>query len=352
MTEKKFNCSLLDSDKFEYMEEGHIVIEGGIIKEVGEGYDRDGIDAKKYLVMPSFINSHTHVGDSFAKEAVVGLDVVRAVGPEGEKWRLYGKARESSIVSSMRDTVRYMLELGTTLFADFREGGKPGIELLRNALEGIEIRGIILGRDIEIDYADGLGLNVYGLGEIPANRKNKSVAIHAGEEKGEITEALKYEPDIIIHCTHASDEELKLIAEKNISVVVCPRSNAALNVGFPDVQRMLKYGINVSLGTDNVMINSPNMFREMEFLFKYSNLYENLDPVDVLKMATVNAAETYSLNCGIIDKGRDADLIFIDKDALNLKNSRNIVATIVSRCEPVNVRKVMIKGNFVVDKDG
>lgn len=345
------NAPLLAYESLEFIEEAHIVVERGTIVEVNEGFVSEGINTTKYLAMPPPINAHTHVGDSFAKEAVVGLNVLDAVGPKGVKWHLYRGTHEDRILRGMRDSINYMLDSGTTTFADFREGGREGVDLIKKALEESKIRAIILGRDIDIRECEGLGLNTYQLDQIQDEREGKIVAVHAGEEKGEIEAVLGYNPDIIIHATNATDDEIKKIAHKGISVVVCPRSNASLGAGFPKVREMLDVGVNVALGTDNVMINSPNMFREMEFLSKISCLNERVDPESILRMVTSNAAKAFNINTGVIDKGMRADLIFIDKDAPNIRDNNALIPAIVHRCEPGNVRKVMVDGEFVVDKD-
>ena len=362
------NSSFLIGDELKYVEEGHITIEDKRIVSVCEGFVTGGLDAKKYLTMPSLINAHTHIGDSFAKEAVVGMGVSEAVGKKGLKWKLYNEADDECIVRSMRESLRYMLHSGITAFADFREGGAKGINLLKSAVGNSLIKPIILGRDIStlkhqgsdttgdgVECA-GLGLNAYQLDQIPKNRGDKLIAVHAGEtkrekNKKEIGNVLDYDPDIIVHFVSATADEINRVAEKNISIVICPRSNSSLRAGFPQVKEMLDSGINVALGTDNVMINSPNLFREMEFLSKFSYIMDPISPTDVLKMVTVNAASALNLNCGVIEPGRFADLIFLDMNAPNLKDNLDIIATIVHRCEPENVRKVMIDGKFIVDKD-
>lgn len=345
------NSSILLGENFELLEEGHILIEKGLIEDVGDGFVPEGIDARDYLIIPSLINAHVHLGDSFAKEAVLGLSVRDAVGRGGLKWRLYEDVDDARIIRCMHETLRYMLNSGITAFADFREFGVRGIEQLKNAMKGIPIKAIILGRDTDIERCDGLGLNTYQLNQIPGDRGGKLIAIHAGECEGEIEKALKYKPDILIHFTLATPAEMKEVARKEISVVICPRSNLTLGVGLPDVEEMLNSGINISLGTDNVMINSPNLFREMEFVSKLSRLRRGIPPTEILKMATVNPSKAFRLNSGSIDKGKRADLLFIDRNAPNLKDNKNLISTIIHRCEPENVRKVMIDGKFAVNKD-
>ena len=345
------NSSFLVGESFELLEVGHIVIDDNRIREINEGYEVGGLDCRRYLVMPGLINAHTHLGDSFAKEAVLGMSVGRAVGRRGIKWRLYREADGGDILNAMRDSLRFMLSSGVTGFVDFREGGLEGVNLLRRATAEFPIRSVILGRNMNICECDGFGLNVYQLDQIPPNREGKIIAIHAGEKNKEVEIALENDPDVIIHFVHFTEDDLETACKKGVSIVLCPRSNAALGVGLPRVREILNSGINVALGTDNVMINSPDMFREMEFISKISYLDGGIAPVDVLRMATVNAAKIFGLNSGIIEKGRSADLIFIDLNAPNLNYNKNLIAVIVNRCSPENVRKVMVAGRFVLDKD-
>ena len=343
------NSSFLAGESFELVEEGHLLIDRGRIKEVNDGFITGGTDAKDLLCIPALINAHTHIGDSFAKEAALGLPAGEAMGQNGLKWSLYQKAKKDEILRAMRDSAQYMLNSGIATFADFREGGIHGAELLKEAIKGIPIKPIVLGRDDGIENFDGLGLNPWQLGQIPFDRK-KPVAVHAGESKGEIAEALSRNPDIIVHFTLATREDIATAARKKVSVVVCPRANALLGVGIPPVRELMDRGINVALGTDNVIMNSPSLWREMEFISKLSYLKKGIMPADILRMATVNAAKAFGLNSGMITKGKEADLIFLDRNAPNLRGNKNLLAAIVHRTEPENVRKVMVGGELVVEK--
>jgi len=344
------NSSFLVGENFELLDEGHLVVEKGRIKELGDGFITEGIDAKGLLCIPSLINAHTHVGDSFAKEAVLGLPADEAVGPRGLKWGLYRKARRTEILEAMKNSALYMLNSGITCFADFREGGVSGAELLRKAIEGIPINALILGRDAGIEDFHGLGLNPWQLEQISVDRKGKLIAVHAGESEGEIADVLAKNPDIIVHFTLATKEDIAVATRKKISVVVCPRANSVLGVGIPPVKELLDHGVNLAFGTDNVMLNSPSLWREMEFLSKLSYLRKGIPPRDILRMATVNGAKAFGLNSGVIKKGKQADLIFIDRNAPNIGGNKNLLAALVHRTEPGNIRKVMVGGEFVVEK--
>lgn len=85
--------------------------------------------------------------------------------------------------------------------------------------------------------------------------------------------------------TKASDSDLEIVADNKIPIVICPRANVFFGE-IPNIPRMLKYGIKLNLGTDNVMINKPDMFTEMEFAYKISRLNGFVSSKDILKMAT------------------------------------------------------------------
>lgn len=349
------NCQVLRGEKMEHLKEAHIVIEGSGICSVDEGFVQEGEDMKGLLAVPGLINAHTHIGDSFAKDACAGLSVSEAVGRNGKKWSLYAEADRRETVHAMRDTAGMMLRSGISAYADYREGGHEGLRDLKAATKDHAIRTIALGRDLEgrFEDCDGLGLNLYQLDQIPEDRKGleeKIVSVHAGEIPGEVAAALRVHPDNIVHYTHCTDEDIRAAAKEGISVVVCPRSNASLRVGFPPVRELIDAGVNVALGTDNVMINSPDMWREMEFLYRSSQLFEGLTPLEVLKSATVNGGRALKRDYGTIEKGMIADVIFVDLSAPNMRSTRNIHASLVCRCTGENVAVVFIGGKRALDK--
>jgi cytosine/adenosine deaminase-related metal-dependent hydrolase len=345
------NASVLSGYEFEFIEESHLAIENGAIRDIGEGYTSGALDYTGFIAMPSFFNAHTHIGDSFAKEAVLRLNVDEAVGRKGLKWKLYKESTREERIDAMRETLDYMISSGTTAFADFREQGLEGIREIKEALEGGKIKSVILGRDVSESECDGIGVNTYQTEQIRKDRK-KIAALHAGENEGEVRIALKCKPDIAIHFTKATTSEIKQATKQKMSIVVCPSSNSMLGVGFPKVREMIDAGLNVALGTDNVMISQPDLFNEMRCLFKTSMLMKQaLTPEEVLRMATCNGAKAFGMKTGLLKKGFNADFMFIDKNAPGLRYSRNIKASLVNRCCREDVRKIMIDGNIVLDKD-
>ena len=170
--------------------------------------------------------------------------------------------------------------------------------------------------------------------------------------KSETIRALSMKPHFLVHMTYASKSDLHKAAQKTRGIVVCPRANSSLAEGIPDVELMKKAGCTLGLGTDNVMVNSPDMFREMDFLWKVTmGIHKKrINPKEILKMATVNGGKILKKNIGVIGIGKLADCIFIDKHSLDLEPMHNPHASIVHRASESAIKAVMIGGEIVHGK--
>jgi len=89
------------------------------------------------------------------------------------------------------------------------------------------------------------------------------------------------------------------------------------------------------------MLNSPSMFREMEFLAKLSDL----PAAEILRMSTINGAEIADLEYGLLEPGREARLLVLDGDSDNLAGARDPVRAVVRRAGVDDVREVVSGSN-------
>ena len=347
--------TILVGTDFEPVEGRVVVADGEIVRIEEEAVDGDDV------ILPAFVNAHTHIGDSIAKEAGEGLSLDELVAPpDGLKHRLLRSTSHAEKVAAMARTLRYMESTGTGTFIEFREGGIPGIAALRDALagEGVDFEGrlidaVALGRDDPdvLSVADGYGASGARDADFDAVRAEtreagKLFGIHAGErDADDINPAMDLEPDFLVHMVHAEPIHLDRIEDRGTPVVVCPRSNLVTKVGIPPI-RELAERTTVALGTDNVMLDSPSMFREMEFAAKLADLPAR----EVLRMATVNGAEIAGVNRGVIADGADADLLVLDGDSDNLAGARDLVRAIVRRAGAADVSQVVIGGEPVASR--
>ncbi|MFB6154183.1 MAG: amidohydrolase family protein [Halodesulfurarchaeum sp.] len=321
--------------------EGRVVIEDGTIQAVEEV----SVDAED-IVFPAFVNAHTHLGDSVAKDAGEGLPLEELVAPpDGLKHRLLADATVDELVAAMSRSIRVMEATGTAAFIDFREGGPDGVEALREAASGRSPRAIIMGRgDTEVlAVADGFGASGAADADFREERQaardaGKPFAIHAGEVGPEdIEPALALDPDLLVHMVHAERSHLERVADADIPIAVCPRSNLVTGVGLPDIATLQEY-TTVALGTDNVMLNSPSMFREMATAAQCCDL----DPATVLDMATRAGYEMAGLEGGIVEAGAPARLTILDGESDNLAGTRSPRRAVVHRATAADVKGVVL----------
>ncbi|WP_336037762.1 amidohydrolase family protein [Halobacterium yunchengense] len=321
--------------------EGTLVVEDGEVVRLDEELtDSDDV------VLPAFVNAHTHLGDSIAKEAGRGLTLEELVAPpDGLKHRLLAEASREDLVEGMRRSLRFMEATGTAMTLEFREGGVPGVHALREAATDVDVEPFVFGRDSVdvLDVADGFGASGAADGEFGRERNaardaGKPFAIHAGEvDASDINPAIDLDPDLLVHMVHAESLHLDRVADNEIPVAVCPRSNLVTDVGLPPVEDLLER-TSVALGTDNVMTNSPSMFREMAFA---SKLFD-VDAPDVLRMATRAGAAAVGANCGVLEAGRDARVLVLDGDSDNLAGVRDPVRAVVRRAGASDVKRVVL----------
>ncbi|MXR50257.1 amidohydrolase family protein [Halovenus sp. WSH3] len=331
--------TVLAGESFEPIS-GRVVVDDGRITAVEETET-----ASTDIIVPAFVNAHTHLGDSVAKDAAVGLSLEEAVAPpDSLKHRKLAEADRADLVDAMRRTLQYMSETGTVSCLDFRESGVEGARALREAGESAGAEPFIFGSGDPsvLAVADGYGASGandddFADERAAAREAGVPFAIHAGEpDPTDIHPALDLEPDLLIHMVHAEQEHLDRVAEQSVPVAACPRTNSVLGVGRPPIRDLLDH-TTVALGTDNVMLNPPSMFREMA----YTEREFDVSAREVLRMATTAGAEIAGLDCGVIEPGRRAALTVLDGDSHNLAGTDNPVESVVRRATGRDVKRVL-----------
>ncbi|MHC1631239.1 MAG: amidohydrolase family protein [Methanotrichaceae archaeon] len=339
--------TMILGDEFEPFE-GYLCIKDGFIKEIESENVESDVEG---IICPLLVNAHTHLGDSVFKDPPF-VPLHELVGPGGLKHQILARTSRQDLIEGMRRSLLDMKATGTCAFADFREGGPVGVEMLQEALEGIPLISRILGRpdsgSVQVHH-DCWGLGISSTRDYSsqwieeavesARSSGKKIALHAGESgTDDIQDALRLEPDFLVHLSQASTEDLKEVADAGIPVVICPRSNLVTGVGLPDVATMLEIGITVGMGTDNVMLNSPNIFSEMKLISK--TLVHN--DRQVFKMCTLNNAQILGIDerVGSICVGKESRIMVIDKWSNNMWGLRDPLAGVVRRARPSDLLAV------------
>jgi cytosine/adenosine deaminase-related metal-dependent hydrolase len=331
-----------------HLQQGYVCLHKGRIKEIG----RERVAASlEGLVVPCMVNAHTHIGDSVLKDPPYA-SLEDLVGPGGLKDRTLAATPRSSLVEGMVTTLKDMVETGCCAFADFREGGAEGVDILLDALVSSSMIARVLGRPVagsqEVHQACW-GLGISSTRDHPlawlervverAKGESKKIAIHAGEAgREDIQPALDLNADILVHLSRAEPQDLKKVRDAGTSVVICPRSNLVTGAGLPNLAEMLRLGITVGVGTDNVMLNSPILFPEMELISK-ALLH---DDRQVFKMCTLFGAKILGIEdrVGSITVGKEGRVMVVDLKSKNMRGSVDPLASLVRRARPSDILAV------------
>jgi cytosine/adenosine deaminase-related metal-dependent hydrolase len=282
--------------------DGSIGIEDGVVVELSKKKAAD--PAATGIVLPAFCNAHTHLGDAFIRMKLEGTVEQLFGPPSGLKHRMLAKATEKEVVSGIEGAIKTMVHGGTGSFWDFRETGIDGARMLFKGCLGIGIEPVCMGRPKAMEYSkeevaallricDGLGISsmrdwpyseVQKL-SLDARRAGKAFAIHCSEvNREDIDKALDLKPAFLVHMIYASESDLQRCADSSTPIAICPRSNAFFGK-LPNIPMMLSKGVTLMLGTDNAMLNTPSMLREIDFAFRAAKLQGDVSPADIVRMA-------------------------------------------------------------------
>jgi len=349
------------------------------------------------VVVPGLYNSHTHMGDSCLPDGATGLTLEEGFfRPHGFKYRELAKLSREEHLPHVVNHLRYMARSGTVCHIDFREQGPAGAELLRAASAETGVESIILGQfngvpfgadalaandsvlpvearaELEaiLDVADGFSestmndLTDPAWGEIRevTERRGKLRAIHCLENAayrdvslartgvGDLARALAiYDPDLIVHLTVANGTEIARMAAAGKTGVLNPRANANLGLPLPPVRALLEAGVNLLLGTDNGLLNSPNLLAELDFTYKLAKSQFGdavaPDPLAILRMATANVAAVLGAeHPGYLEAGLPATFVVLDFHRPHLRATRHVAASVVTRVTPEDVLATYRRG--------
>ncbi|MBI5474943.1 MAG: amidohydrolase family protein, partial [Ignavibacteriae bacterium] len=119
---------------------------------------------------------------------------------------------------------------------------------------------------------------------------------------------------VLAHANYATEDEVKLIKSTGATVVVCPRSTAAKQTGYPSIRYLAKHNVRLALGADWGAID---MIDEMRFLYRLPFVVPGLrmfTATEILRMATINGATAFGLGTelGSIERGKRAHLTLLN----------------------------------------
>jgi 5-methylthioadenosine/S-adenosylhomocysteine deaminase len=165
--------------------------------------------------------------------------------------------------------------------------------------------------------------------------------------------------DEFIHCTHLSDAAWRLIKDSGGRISHSPPLEMAMAHGMPSIQDALDHGMRPSLASDHGATVAQDMFGMMRTTFNLQRLFvlqrkrngeQNLPPLltcrDVLEFATIEGARCADLEskAGSLTPGKDADIVLLRGDLLDVWPLNNAPSTVVNLMNPSHVETVFIAG--------
>jgi cytosine/adenosine deaminase-related metal-dependent hydrolase len=163
-----------------------------------------------------------------------------------------------------------------------------------------------------------------------------------------------------IHCTDSTDEELDLIASTGGTASVAAYVELLMGHGRPPTGRLLARGVRPTLSVDVVSSVPGDMFTQMRTALVYERILAFTDTPDepfaptlghrdVLEFATIDGARACGLDdkVGSIAAGKQADLVLIRADQVNVAPMIDPVTTIVVCADTSNIDSVFVAGRAV-----
>jgi cytosine/adenosine deaminase-related metal-dependent hydrolase len=357
--------------------DGCVEIENGRIAAVRPANGDDGERFENAVILPGLVNAHTHLEYTAMAGFGDGLPFTPWIAD-------HIRRKDTQAVADLLDQARAgaaaCLAGGVTTVADCcyagtvaQAAGEAGLRAIVylegfSVWEGLEAR-IEAGLDAlpvadlvtpgvsphapftvtHEDYAKLVGL---------ARRRGLPVATHLLESTRE-TEHLDAFSDVlgpdtvVIHAVLVNDADIALLAELDVPVAHCPRSNALLGCGVAPLIELLDAGVRVGLGTDSPSSAIDfDMWAEMRAAIMLQRARraraDALSAQTALELATIRSAAAIGLSdeLGSLAPGKAADLLVLDLTGSALLPWDDPVTAAVYGGAPQRVALTMVAGEI------
>jgi 5-methylthioadenosine/S-adenosylhomocysteine deaminase len=390
------------------IEDGSIAVTGDSIVAVGPRSEieaaytaRETIDAKGKLILPGWINGHTHVPMTLFR----GLHDDVTLDDWLRKYIFPAEAKnvnEEFVRWGTRLAAAEQIRAGVTTFADMYYFEDAVAEETKAA----GMRGVLGETFIDfpapdnkteaamLDYTEKFlkkwqGDPLIHAAPAPhsiytcskktlqdasglARKYHAPILIHVAEMKKELDDSEKQNgatpveyldkigmlgPNIVAaHCIFVNETDRKILAERHVGCVHNPSSNMMLASGVSPVPEMRAAGVAVGLGTDGPAgsNNDLDLMEEIDLAAKLAKITK-MDPralnaQAVVEMATIDGAKALHMEneIGSLEKGKKADLILINLNEPNAVPMYDVYAQIAYALKGSDVETVIIGGRIVM----
>jgi imidazolonepropionase len=147
-----------------------------------------------------------------------------------------------------------------------------------------------------------------------AERHQLAVRAHMGQlSETRLGPLLRFRPASLDHMDHVNDADLALLAKTNTVATFVPGANYFLGLSrYPDARRFIASGAAVALATDYNPGSSPTLSMPMAMSLACTHM--KMSPAETIAAATINGAWALRLASrkGSVETGKDADLAVFD----------------------------------------
>ncbi|RJQ48300.1 MAG: TRZ/ATZ family hydrolase [Gammaproteobacteria bacterium] len=203
-----------------------------------------------------------------------------------------------------------------------------------------------------VKYAEEMNLQIHMHVHETAEEVRQGVDKYGTRPLQRLQELGLLSPSLMaVHMTQLTDEEIAQVARSGAHVLHCPESNLKLASGFCPVDKLIKAGVNVAIGTDGAASNNDlDMWSEMRsaaLLAKgVSGDATSVPAAEALRMATINGARALGLEdkTGSLQPGKAADMTAVHLGAIETQPLYDPVSQLVYAAGRHQVTDVWVAG--------
>lgn len=394
--------------RLQALEEMAVVLEGECITAVlprsdalVRYQDATRIELPEHVLVPGFINMHTHSAMSLLRGYADDLNL--QVWLNDHIWPVEKRYLGAGFVhDGVRLAIAEMLRGGTTFFNDlyfFPEvAAATAVETGMRACIGLPVIDVptvwaaneneCIDKGLEVSaswqsealistsFAPHAPYSVddEALGRIAelSAKLDLRVHMHVLESNWEISESLRRhgkptldrldgigllnERLLAVHMTQLNQDDLQTLSRTSVNVIHCPESNLKLGSGICPVARLLEHDVNLALGTDGAASNNNlDLLAEARSAALLAKGYASdpcvLNAFQTLEMLTINAARALGKEhqLGSVEAGKLADLCAIRLNALQTTPMYDVVSHLIYAASSQQVTHVWVGGRMLLE---
>jgi cytosine/adenosine deaminase-related metal-dependent hydrolase len=359
-----------------------VLIEGGKIAAVRPNITADAqvIDAANTIVMPGFVDTHRHMWQGAVRNSLPnGLlnDYVREILGSVRSAMRPEDVRIGDLISALG-----AINAGVTTVLDWSHIGNSPAHT-DAAIQGLRESGIRAvyafggGSGPQNRYPDdirrlrkqyfsssdqlltlAMASGMTAAEWAVARDVGASISVHAGGTLAGLEKVLG--PDVTyIHCNTFTEQAWKMVADSGGHVSISCPIEMEMGHGIPPIQPALDHKLAPSLSVDVETQMPGDMFTQMRAVFTLQRMQalarqranDKAAPAlltvrDVIGFATINGARANHLDrrIGTLTPGKDADVIMLRTDMINVAPMNNAYSAVVQAMDTSNVDTVIIAG--------